>query len=62
MVKEIVNVERLSKLRIVAGWWRQERRQQVIGRERGLVMALVALYRVLGGLRGRILDELNSTL
>lgn len=62
MVKEIVNVERLSKLRIVAGWWRQERRQQVIGRERGLVMALVALYRVLGGLRDRILDELNSTL
>lgn len=33
----------------------------MIGRERGLVMALVALYRVLGGLRGRILDELNST-
>ena len=33
----------------------------MIGRERGLVMTLVALCRVLGGLRGRILDELNST-
>ena len=37
VVKEIMYVARLNKLQIVVGWWRQEGREQVIGRERELV-------------------------
>lgn len=65
MVKEILLVEKLCKLRIVVRRWGPERGEQVTERGREWVMngsgtGLGAGY-PRAGLRGRILEEFDST-